>query len=49
MSRVPKSRVAALKVAPGGVLDAIGRLCDLAGMRQALDPTAPTILKDNIS
>src|SRR5512140_927811 len=44
-----KSRVAVLRVEPPTVLDAIGRLCELAGMRQALAPAAPTILKDNIS
>ena len=44
-----KSRVALLRVQPSGVLESIERLCDLAGMRAALAPAAPTILKDNIS
>jgi uncharacterized protein (DUF362 family) len=44
-----KSRVAALKVKPHTVLTDIERLCDLAGMAQALDANATTILKDNIS
>lgn len=42
-------RVAALKVTPRTVLGDIERLCELAGMRSALDPSAATILKDNIS
>jgi uncharacterized protein (DUF362 family) len=44
-----KSRVAVLRVDPASVLDSMERLCDLAGMREALSPGAPTILKDNIS
>ena len=44
-----KSKVAALWVEPGTVLESTERLCELAGMRQALDPRATTILKDNIS
>ena len=44
-----KSRVAALRVEPGTVLESVERLCELAGMRSALAPDAPTILKDNIS
>lgn len=44
-----KSKVAVLKVTPEGILQDIERLCGLAGMRQALDPSATTILKDNIS
>ncbi len=44
-----KSRVAVLKVSPRNVLDDIVRLCDLAGLRSALDPAVATILKDNIS
>jgi hypothetical protein len=43
-----KSRVALLRVEPSTVLDSTERLCELAGMRQTLSPTAPTILKDNI-
>jgi uncharacterized protein (DUF362 family) len=44
-----KSKVAVLKVKPETVLTDIQRLCELAGMQQALDPKATTILKDNIS
>src|SRR6185503_5400109 len=44
-----RSKVAVLKVDPANVLDSIERLCDLAGMKQVLDPGATTILKDNIS
>lgn len=44
-----KSKVAALRVEPPNVLDAIERLCELGGMRQALEPGRTTILKDNIS
>jgi len=44
-----KGRVAALKVRPESVLTDIVRLCELAGMRDALEPSATTILKDNIS
>src|SRR5512138_2487172 len=44
-----KSRVAALWVEPGTVIDSMARLCELAGMRDALAPKATTILKDNIS
>ena len=44
-----KSKVAILKTTPQTVLDDYVRLCELAGMREALDPAATTILKDNIS
>jgi hypothetical protein len=44
-----KSRVAVMRVKPATVLRDIEKLCDLAGMRGALDPSAGTILKDNIS
>ncbi len=44
-----RSTVAALYTAPGRVLEDVGRLADLAGMREALDARATTILKDNIS
>ena len=44
-----KARVAVLRTTPGTVLDDYQRLGELAGIRQALDPTATTILKDNIS
>jgi uncharacterized protein (DUF362 family) len=44
-----RSRVALLRVSPEHILQEIDRLCELAGMRQALAPGATTILKDNIS
>ncbi len=44
-----KPRVAVLRVTPETILDDIDRLLDLAGVRQAMDPSATTILKDNIS
>ncbi len=44
-----KSRVAVLKVTPENILEETGRLMELAGFRQSLDPKAVTILKDNIS
>jgi uncharacterized protein (DUF362 family) len=44
-----KSQVAVLRTTPETVLDDYQRLCELAGMREALDPSATTILKDNIS
>jgi uncharacterized protein (DUF362 family) len=44
-----RARVAVLKVTPTTILDDIQRLTDLAGMKDALDPGATTILKDNIS
>jgi len=44
-----KSRVAVLTTQPSTVLDDYLRLAELAGMAQALDPKASTILKDNIS
>lgn len=44
-----KSKVAVLKCTPDNVLGDIARLCELAGMEQALDKSATTILKDNIS
>jgi len=44
-----KSKVAALKVNPATILTDIAKLCELAGMKEALDPSATTILKDNIS
>src|SRR3954465_1520261 len=46
---VERSRVAVLKVKPETILDDVVRLCELAGMKEALDAAAPTILKDNIS
>src|SRR5215469_16631035 len=44
-----KSKVAVLKVKPETILDDVGRLCELADMKRALEPGATTILKDNIS
>ncbi len=44
-----KAKVAVLRTTPETVLDDYQRLCELAGMRDALDPSATTILKDNIS
>ncbi len=43
------AKVAILKTTPETVLDDYQRLAELAGMPQALDPSATTILKDNIS
>jgi uncharacterized protein (DUF362 family) len=44
-----KSTVAVLTTKPETVLDDYARLMEIAGFRQALDPSATTILKDNIS
>ena len=44
-----RSRVAVLRTRPETVLEDYERLCELAGMKEALDPGATTILKDNIS
>ena len=44
-----RSRVAVLKTTPERVLDDYPRLCEMAGMRQALEARSTTILKDNIS
>src|SRR6266540_3256922 len=44
-----KSKVSVLKVKPETILQDIQRLCELAGMDKALDRSATTILKDNIS
>jgi len=44
-----KSKVAVLKVKPATILEDIERLTQLADMKAALDPSATTILKDNIS
>lgn len=46
---MPTSKVAVLRVKPETVLSDIQRLCELAELGAALDPTAATILKDNIS
>jgi len=44
-----KSKVAVVRVQPDRVLEQIGRLCELAGMKETLAPGSTTILKDNIS
>ena len=44
-----KSRVAVLRTRPDTVLGDLGRLCELAGVKDALAPGTATILKDNIS
>ena len=44
-----RSKVAVLRTTPETVLDDYQRLCELAGMKDALDSSATTILKDNIS
>lgn len=44
-----KSVVAVLRTSPTTVLDDYQRLCELADIRAALDPSAKTIIKDNIS
>jgi uncharacterized protein (DUF362 family) len=44
-----KSKVAVIKVKPETILQDIERLCEMAGMKQALAPGHTTILKDNIS
>jgi len=44
-----KSKVAVLRTNPENVLDDYVRLCELAGIKDAMDPSATTILKDNIS
>ncbi|RME27492.1 MAG: DUF362 domain-containing protein, partial [Deltaproteobacteria bacterium] len=44
-----RAKVAIVRTSPDTVLDDIGRLCDLAGMKDALSPGHATILKENIS
>jgi uncharacterized protein (DUF362 family) len=44
-----KSKVAAVRVQPSTILTDIERLCELAGMNEALERGKTTILKDNIS
>ena len=44
-----KSKVAVLKCKPETILKDIERLCELAGMSEALEKGKTTILKDNIS
>src|SRR5690606_11876687 len=47
--RMKRSKVAVVRCAPDRILSDVDRLCGLAGMEEALDRAAPTILKDNIS
>ena len=44
-----RSKVAVLRVKPDSVIEDIDRLLELGGVEAALDPSATTILKDNIS
>jgi len=44
-----KSRVAILRTKPETVLNDYQKLTELAGLKESLDPSATTILKDNIS
>ena len=44
-----KAKVAILRTRPETVVDDYRRLCELGGARDALDPSATTILKDNIT
>lgn len=44
-----KAKVAVVKVKPETILTDMARLCELAGMQKAMDPSKTTILKDNIS
>jgi hypothetical protein len=44
-----KAKVAILRTTPETVVDDYQRLCELAGIDKALDPSAVTILKDNIT
>jgi uncharacterized protein (DUF362 family) len=44
-----KSIVSVKKVKPATIVSDIERLCEMAGMKAALDPSRTTILKDNIS
>ena len=44
-----KSKVALLRTTPATVLEDYQRLCELAEMKQALNSSATTIIKDNIS
>ncbi len=44
-----KAKVAVIKCKPETILTDVERLCELAGMKEALAPGKTTILKDNIS
>jgi uncharacterized protein (DUF362 family) len=45
----PKPKVAVVKTRPESVLEDVGRTMELAEVEKHLDPSATTILKDNIS
>ncbi|MEO6420043.1 MAG: DUF362 domain-containing protein, partial [Polyangiaceae bacterium] len=49
MAKIAKSKVAVIKVRPETILQDTERMCELAGMKQALPAGHTTILKDNIS
>jgi uncharacterized protein (DUF362 family) len=49
MSSIPRARIAALVTKPDTVLGDYGRLMRLAGYREVLDPSIPTLLKLNLS
>lgn len=44
-----KARVAAIRTAPELILRDIDQVCHLAGLRQALEPGAATVLKDHVT
>ena len=44
-----KARVAVLRTSPETVIEDYQKLCELACLKDALDPSSETILKDNIS
>lgn len=44
-----KSKVAIIRTTPQTVIEDYQKLCELAGIRDALNPEKTTILKDNIS
>ena len=49
MTTPTRPRIAVLKTKPESVLQDYGRLMQMAGCRQALDPAIPTLLKLNLS
>lgn len=44
-----RPRVAVIRTTPETVLEDTQRVMEMGGLKEALDPSAPTILKDNIS
>lgn len=44
-----KSKVAVLKVKPETILSDVARLCELAGIQSALDPSVTTIIRDQLA